>query len=89
MTEKDISNYNLIIDKEGKDEERSKTLKAAREIGLYNSDEADSTECQGLRMADMMAGIISKLLKGLRDSLQYQSLDESINKKILDTGGSA
>ena len=62
LTEKDISNYNLIIDKEGKDEERSKTLKAAREIGLYNSDEADSTECQGLRMADMMAGIISKLL---------------------------
>ncbi len=86
LTEKDISNYNLIIDKEGKDEERSKTLKAAREIGLYNSDEADSTEYPGLRMADMMAGIISKLLKGLCDSLQYQSLDESINKKILDTG---
>lgn len=37
-------------------------------------------------MADMMAGIISKLLKGLCNSLQYQSLDESTNKKILDTG---
>ena len=37
-------------------------------------------------MADMMAGIISKLLKGLCDSLRYQSLDESINKKILDVG---
>lgn len=86
LAEKDISNYNLIIDKEGKDEEKSKTLKAAREIGLYNSDEADSTEYPGLRIADMMAGIISKLLKGLCDSLRYQSLDESINKKILDTG---
>lgn len=29
LAEKDISNYNLIIDKEGKDEEKSKTLKAA------------------------------------------------------------
>ena len=33
-----------------------------------------------------MAGIISKLLKGLCDSLRYQSLDEGINKKILDVG---
>lgn len=86
---KDISNYNLIIDKEGKEEEKSKTLKAAREIGLDNSDEADSTEYPGLRMADMMAGIISKLLKGLCDSLRYQSLDESANKKIWIQVGSA
>lgn len=85
LTEKNISNYNLIIDKEGNNEEKSKTLKAAREIGLDNSEEADSTEYPGLRIADMMAGIISKLLKGLCDSLRYQSLDESTNKKILDT----
>lgn len=86
LAEKDISNYNLIIDKEGESGEDSKTLKAAREIGIYNSDEADSKEYPGLRMADMMAGILSKLLKGLCDSLRYQSLDESTNKKILDTG---
>lgn len=85
LAEKNISNYNLIIDKEGNNEEKSKTLKAAREIGLDNSEEADSTEYPGLRIADMMAGIISKLLKGLCDSLRYQSLDESTNKKILDT----
>ena len=86
LQEKDIQNYSLIIDKEGESKEESKTLKSAREIGLDNSDEADSTEYPGLRMADMMAGIISKLLKGLCDSLRYQSLDESINKKILDVG---
>lgn len=86
LQEKDIQNYSLIIDKEGESEEESKTLKSAREIGLDNSDEADSTEHPGLRIADMMAGIISKLLKGLCDSLRYQSLDESINKKILDVG---
>ncbi len=34
---------------------KAKTLKSAREIGLDNSDEADSMEHSGLRMADMMA----------------------------------
>ena len=86
LQEKDVQNYSLIIDKEGESEEDSRTLKSAREIGLDNSDEADSTEHPGLRMADMLAGIISKLLKGLCDSLRYQSLDESTNKKILDVG---
>lgn len=86
LGEKRIQYYTLVIDKEGKEEEESKTLKAAREVGLDNSVEADSTKYSGLRIADMMAGIISKLLKGLCDSLRYQSLDESTNKKILDTG---
>lgn len=80
-----IRDYTLVIDKEGEEEEESKTLKAAREIGLNNSSEAQSTKYPGLRIADMMAGIISKLLKGLCDSLRYQSLEESTNKKILDT----
>ena len=35
-------------------------------------------------MADMLAGIISKLMKGLFDSLRYQSLDDSTNKKLLE-----
>ncbi len=86
LGEKDIQNYILIIDKEGKEDEESKTLKVAREIGLDNSDEANSTRYPGLRIADMMVGIISKLLKGLCDSLRYKSLDESTNKKILSTG---
>ena len=76
----------MLIDKEGKEPEESKTLKAAREIGLDNSNEANSTKYPGLRMADMMAGIISKLLKGLCDSLRYQSLDEGTGKKLLSTG---
>ena len=60
LGEKDISNYHLTIDKEGEENEQSKTLKAACEIGLYNSSEANSIELPGLRMADMLAGIISK-----------------------------
>ena len=85
LGEKNIHEYSLIIDKEGEKDEESKTLKSAREIGLNNSGEAGSTEYPGLRIADMMAGIICKLLKGLCDSLRYQSLGESTNKKILDT----
>lgn len=84
LEEKGIQDYLLVIDKEGKEDEESKTLKAAREIGLNKSEEAGSTEYPGLRIADMMAGIITKLLKGLCDALRYQSLDESTNKKILD-----
>ena len=84
LQEKGINHYSLIIDKEGKIDEESKTLKSAREIGLKNTDEGNSTEYPGLRIADMLAGIISKLLKGLCDSLRYQSTDESTKKKILN-----
>lgn len=74
----------MIIDKEGKEGEKSKTLQAAYETGLDNSDEADSIEISGLRIADMMAGIISKLMKEISESLRYQSLDEGTSKKILN-----
>ena len=84
LNEKDIQDYTLLIDKEGEEGEKSKTLKTALAMGLNNSDEADSKEYAGLRMADMMAGILSKLMKGLCDSLSYQSIDDGINKKILN-----
>lgn len=84
LEEKDISDYKLIIDKEGKEGENSKTLQSAREMGLCNSDEASSIKYPGLRIADMLAGIIAKLLKGLSDSLRYHSIDEGTEKKILE-----
>lgn len=86
LVEKNIQDYTLIIDKEGKEDKESKTLKEAKEIGLDNSHEGNSTKYPGLRIADMMAGIISKLMKGLCDSLSYQSLGEDTNKRILNTG---
>lgn len=86
LKEKRIQNYSLIIDKEGEPKIESKTLGAAREIGLENVEEAVSTEKPGLRVADMLTGIISKLMKSLCDSFRYHSLDESIKKKLLDTG---
>lgn len=82
LEEMNITNYELIIDKEGNER---KTIKAAHEIGLDNLAEADSKEYQGLRIADMLAGIIAKLLKGINESLRYQSVEESTNKKIFST----
>ena len=86
LKEKDIRNYSLLVDKEGMQDEESNTIKAAHDIGLCNTEEADSMDYPGLRIADMMAGIISKLLKALCDSLKYHSIDEGTNKKILDIG---
>ena len=62
LMEKGILNYSLIIDKEGEKEKESRTLKAAREIGLDNLAEGASTEHPGLRIADMLAGIIEGIM---------------------------
>ena len=78
-----IHNYDLIIDKEGKSNEASKTLKAAKEAGLMNIKEEDSMQYPGLRISDMLAGIISRIIKSLNAETQYQSLEDGINKKIL------
>lgn len=81
LTEKAIDDYILTIDKEG---ESSNTAKAAKRVGLHAVLEADSLTSCGIRMADMLAGVISKLLKALNNALKYASDEEHISKKILD-----
>lgn len=81
LDEKGIRDYSITIDKEG---ENSNTVKAAERLGLRSVSEADSLTSCGIRMADMLAGIISKLLKALHNALEYDSPEELINKKILD-----
>lgn len=83
LQEKKIENYNLILDKEGRENEISKTLQSAIDVGLKNVKELDSKNHPGLRIADMLAGIISKLLKSIATALQYNSFDDGINKKVL------
>lgn len=80
LDEMNISEYSLIIDREGDD---SKTLQAAQGIGLKNVEEKDSKEYVGIRWADMFAGVISKLMKVLHSQLAYSSIDDGINKKLL------
>lgn len=85
LEEEQVENYSLLIDKEGEPNEESRTLQAAREIGITEITEADSQNSCGLRMADMMVGIISRLLKSLCDALRYHSLEEGTDKRLLDT----
>lgn len=84
LQEEQIKNYALVLDKEGEQNEASRTMQAACEIGLSNVTEENSKDSCGLRMADMMAGIISKLLKALCDELHYHSIAEGAEKKLLN-----
>lgn len=84
LEEEKVTDYTLILDKEGKADQESKTLQAAHCMGLQSTIELDSLSHFGIRMADIMAGVITKLLKSLCDSLRYQSLEEGAKKKLLD-----
>ncbi|CUQ07483.1 Uncharacterised protein [Anaerostipes hadrus] len=77
------SNYSLTLDKEGPLEKESNTLQAAKIIGL-NATECDSTKSCGLRIADMIAGIVAKLMKALNNAMKYNGKTEHTKKKILD-----
>lgn len=60
LDENSISDYSLTIDREG---EHQKTVLAAKEAFLNNVDDEESDKHFGIRMADMMAGILGKLMK--------------------------
>lgn len=85
LKEKGIDEYSLLIDKEGIENQDSDTLIAAREVGIEKVMEGDSKKYFGLRMADMLVGIIAKLLKALRKAMKYSTPEEEITKKILDS----
>lgn len=80
LKSKRISEYRLTIDKEG----NSKTLEAASEVGIINCSELDSKEHFGLRIADMLAGIVGKLMKSLYHSLLDNSNNTNVSKTLLD-----
>lgn len=81
LAEKAIGNYSLTIDKEG---ENGNTAKAAERVGLCAIEEVDSLNSFGIRMADMLAGVISKLVKALHNDLHYTLLEGQVHKKILN-----
>ena len=83
LTEMNIVNYKLMIDREG---EESHTLNSAIYVGLQNVTEEDSKEYVGLRMADMLAGLISRLMQSLKTSLIGDYKDGKIKKTLLDSG---
>lgn len=84
LKSKNINDYTLTIDKEGKEGEQSKTLLAAIEVGLMNSGELNSKNHFGLRIADMLAGIVGKMMKSLYHSLRNESNNATVTKTLLD-----
>ncbi|MDB1684411.1 hypothetical protein [Enterococcus durans] len=81
LDENQIHDYKLVLDKEGDD---SPTLNAARKQGLVNVSEVDSTLEFGVRMADMLTGILTKMLKSIHRNLRYSSMSDQLTKKLLD-----
>lgn len=72
-----------MLDKEGEAGAESKTLIAAKEASLKNCKEADSIDHFGIRMADMLVGIIGKLMKSLYHSLTPTQDSPRIAKTLL------
>lgn len=83
LAEMNIEDYKLIIDREG---DAKHTLNSARFVGLQNVTEEDSKEHVGIRMADMLAGVISKLMQSLKVSLTRDYKDGKIEKILIDSG---
>ena len=79
LVEQGIDSYQLIIDQEGK----GSTKNAAINENI-NAIEADSKDVAGIRMADFIAGIVSRFIISISNSLAYKSLNENISLKLLD-----
>lgn len=79
LAERNIQDYQLIIDKEGKGD----TLAAAQNVGMTNVYENDSKDFEGIRIADILAGIISKFIKSIEVSLNYNTDEEVKTRKVL------
>src|SRR5699024_5307868 len=83
LDENGIKEYQLILDKEGNENEDSNTLIAARKMNIKNVIEDDSQNHIGIQIADMLAGIISKFIKMLEEDLAYKKIEEATTKKLL------
>lgn len=74
----EVDDYTLVIDRE------ENTRVVAERLGFSGVCQADSTECFGIRMADMLVGIVAKLMKAIRDEQTYQSQEDELKKKLFD-----
>lgn len=81
LDENSICEYSLLTDREG---DKQKTVHAALEAGIINVADADSKDYFGIRMADMLAGLIAKMMKSLCQSLHPTDPD-SVTKTLLSS----
>lgn len=81
LKELGVESYAMIIDREG---DKEKTLNAANRVGLENITEGDSKKYFGIRMADMLAGLMSKMMKELSTALMPTDVNNYTKKCLLD-----
>ncbi len=79
LKESKISNCELYIDKEGKGD----TLEAAKNVLSFKVEEVCSQKEFGVRISDILAGIISKFMKSMRCDLNRNIRDNEIIKTNL------
>jgi len=72
LKESKIKQVSLYIDKEGFE----KTLLAAKKSGITNAIEIDSKDSHGIRISDMIVGIISKFITSIEKDLKYDSINQ-------------
>ena len=80
VSEQNIILNNLYIDKEGS----GKTLNSAIDCGFDSTYEVDSNDCYGVRLADFVAGVVSRFVISIHDNLKYKNINDGKNLKFLD-----
>ena len=78
LEERGIDSYILTIDQE------ELTANTAIAMGFHSVREEDSKHCFGIRIADMISGIICKLMKAISNNLKYTDEKSTIEKRLLD-----
>lgn len=78
LKERSIDSYILTIDQE------ELTANTAIAMGFHSVREEDSKHCFGIRIADMISGIICKLMKAISNNLKYTDKKSTIEKRLLD-----
>ena len=79
MEENKIDKYSLFTDREGS----GNTIQAAKKVVSPTAEEVESSEVEGVRIADMLAGIIFKILRSLENEYKYECIEQRINRKCL------
>ena len=80
LNERMIGDYSLAIDKEG----YGNTLNAALSCCINDPFEVDSREGPGIRIADMVAGVVSRFVVSLDSCLSYKNIYDGQHLKYLE-----
>ncbi len=83
LKELNVDTFSLVLDKEG---DKQNTINAALNSGLKNVIEGNSKDYVGIRMADMLIGLISKMMQSLSKELRSDYSNGKLEKTLLPEG---